>query len=262
MPKKFKISFIGAGNLAFRLAPELENAGHQIVEVYSRTKKNAMLLTSRLYNADIKTDLDFSRSKAEVIIIAVNDDAIEEIAKQIRVNDDLVLAHTSGSKSLEVLQFTKSENIGVLYPLQTFSKKKKVNLEEVPILLEANSIHAFLVLNDLARSLSKKTYQVDSIKRKSVHVSAVFACNFTNHLFRIAREILKKEDLPFDLLEPLIVETINKSLSLGPEKAQTGPAFREDLEILESHMEFLSENSTYAEIYRLLSQHIMDIKNS
>jgi predicted short-subunit dehydrogenase-like oxidoreductase (DUF2520 family) len=261
MPKNYKISFIGSGNLATRLAPEFENAGHQIMEVCSRNDKNALVLTSKLYNADIKTDYDFTDSKAEIIIIAVKDDVIADIAKELVVKEDVIIAHTSGSKPLDVLNYTATENTGVFYPLQTFSKDKRVNFENVPIFVEAFSIHAFLILNDLARSISKKVFQIDSEKRMAVHVSAVFACNFTNYLFRIAQEIMNKENLPFDLLKPLIVETINKSLALGPEKSQTGPAYREDLEILDRHMDYLSHNDVYKEIYRIVSQDIIDKKN-
>jgi predicted short-subunit dehydrogenase-like oxidoreductase (DUF2520 family) len=260
MPKEYRISFVGSGNLATRLALEFENVGHHVVEVCSRNDKNALLLAAKLYKADVKTDYDFSNSRAEIIFIAVNDDAISEVAKEIIVKEGVVLVHTSASKPLELLQFAATENTGVFYPLQTFSKNKRINFEEIPIFLEAASIQAFLVLNDLARSISKKTYQVDREKRMAVHVAAVFACNFTNYLFRVAQEILKKEDLTFDLLKPLIVETVNKSLALGPDKAQTGPAARGDLETLDSHMEYLSKSGIYSEIYKIISQDIIDKK--
>jgi predicted short-subunit dehydrogenase-like oxidoreductase (DUF2520 family) len=136
-----------------------------------------------------------------------------------------------------------------------------VNFDAIPIFLEASSIHAFLILNDLARSISRKTFQVDFKKRRAIHVAAVFACNFTNHLFRVSQEIMEKENLPFDLLKPLIIETLNKSLALGPQKAQTGPAFREDLETLDSHMEYLADSEIYSTIYKFISQDIIDKKN-
>jgi predicted short-subunit dehydrogenase-like oxidoreductase (DUF2520 family) len=261
MPKRYKISFIGSGNLATRLAMELENVGHKVVDVCSRNDNNAILLTKKLYNAEVKTDYDFSDSPAEIIIIAVNDDAIAEVAREIVVREDVVLVHTSAAKPLDLLQFAATENTGVFYPLQTFSKGKRVNFDAIPIFLEASSIHAFLILNDLARSISRKTFQVDFKKRRAIHVAAVFACNFTNHLFRVSQEIMEKENLPFDLLKPLIIETLNKSLALGPQKAQTGPAFREDLETLDSHMEYLADSEIYSTIYKFISQDIIDKKN-
>ena len=110
----------------------------------------------------------------------------------------------------------------------------------------------------IASQLSKKVLQVDSADRKALHVSAVFACNLTNHLFTIAGKLLADKQLDFDLLKPLITETINKSLEIGSQNAQTGPAVRNDLVILENHMEYLADKPDYKEIYRLITQNIMD----
>lgn len=261
MPKSYKISFVGSGNLATHLAIAFENAGHKVIEVCSRNKKNAMSLAAKLYRAKAKTGYDFSGSDIDILIVAVNDDSIEEVAQELIIKEDIVVVHTSGSKSLETLRYVPTDNTGVFYPLQTFSKSKRVKFEELPIFLEASGIHAFLILNDLARSISKKVFQVDGRKRKGIHVAAVFACNFTNHLFKIAQDILQKEEMNFDILKPLIVETINKSLALGPEMSQTGPAYRGDFLTLYEHMNYLSDNQIYKEIYRIISQDIIDQKD-
>ena len=252
------ISFIGSGNLAWHLAPELENAGHKVLDVFSRDKKNANELTSRLYDANPTNSLDFSDSQSELFIIAVADDAIEDIAKELVLPDYAVVVHTSGSKPLSILGYLPTEDIGVFYPLQTFSKGKKVHFAEIPILIEAETKRASDILFTLGKGISKNVYSVNSLDRKALHVSAVFACNFSNHMFTIAQSLLKEKGLDFEILKPLITETINKSLALGPDKSQTGPAKRHDLELLEQHMQYLEEHHAYSEIYQLISQHIID----
>lgn len=256
----YKISIIGSGNLATRLAPELENAGHRIVEVCSRNPKNAKSLIAKLYNAAIKYDYDFTQSVAEIIIIAVSDDAIEEVAKEVALNESMILVHTSGTRSLDLLSYAAADHKGVFYPLQTFSKTKRVEFDHIPILLEASDDKTMRVLQNLAGSISKKTVPLNSEQRKAVHVAAVFSCNLVNHLFRVAEEILAEKKLTFDLLGPLIVETVNKSLALGPASAQTGPAVREDYETLDAHMEYLKDDLFRSEIYRMISQDIIDTR--
>ena len=252
------ISFIGAGNVAWHLAPALENAGHVVREVYSRSPKNASKLVDRLYQAEVKNDLDFADSNSEIFIISVSDDAIDEVAQEIVLPEDAIIVHTSGAKSIGILGYTASEFIGVFYPLQTFSKSKRVNFEEIPICIEAENAATEKALKSLGKSISKNVVTIDSADRKTLHVAAVFACNFTNHCMAIAEDILKANKLNFDLIKPLIIETLNKSFELGPHNAQTGPAKRHDFETLDSHMEYLGNNERLAELYRLFSQHIVD----
>ena len=253
-----EVSLIGSGNVAWHLAPELDNVGYVVREVYSRNVKNARRLIGRLYQAKQKTDLDFSSSPSRVFIIAVSDDAIEEIGKEIVVPKGSVLVHTSGSKSIEVLGYAPTPNIGVFYPLQTFSKSKKVDFSDVPICIEADNSHTWRILKKMADQISKRVHKINSSSRQALHIAAVFACNFTNHLFTIADDILDKNDLDFEMLKPLIVETINKSLELGPQQAQTGPARRGDLEVLDKHMKALKSNKSYATIYKTITQNILD----
>ena len=133
-----------------------------------------------------------------------------------------------------------------------------MEMDEVPFLLEAEDEHVLQKLKKLAKSLSPSVYTVRSKDRKAIHVAAVFASNFSNHMIRIAEEIMRRQGLDFEMLKPLIIETISKSLQIGAQKAQTGPAIREDFEILEEHHQFLNYNAQVAEIYRLISQDIMD----
>ncbi len=258
MGKTYDISLIGAGNLAWHLGPALENAGHRIREVYSRTPKNAKALQRRLYNADIQKDLDFSLSDSEVFIIAVPDQAIEKISASIALPHEAVLAHTSGSQSIEKLESSSTENTGVFYPLQTFTKGKKVEFNDVPILIESSNSYTRNVLMSMAKSISGHCYDIFADDRMAIHLAAVFACNFTNYMFHISKTLLGKHHFDLDLLRPLIAETLNKSLDLGPEEAQTGPARRGDLETLDRHIAYL-QNPEYREVYRMLSQQILDL---
>jgi predicted short-subunit dehydrogenase-like oxidoreductase (DUF2520 family) len=146
----------------------------------------------------------------------------------------------------------------VLYPLQTFSKAKKVDFTDIPFFIESENNNTDKVLVALAKSISKKVYKITSKDRKALHVAAVFAANFTNHMLYIAQELMKENKLSFDWLKPLIAEMINKSLSIGPENAQTGPARRGDLEVLDNHLKFLEKDEQVAEIYKVVSQHIVD----
>lgn len=252
------VSFVGSGNLAWHLAPALDNIGYVVREVYSPNSGHAKELTRRLYQAEVKTSLDFSSSVSSVFIIAASDDAIESIVQEIILPDDAILLHTSGSQPLSVLGYAATPHIGVFYPLQTFTKSKKVNFKDIPIFIESETPEAEKLMMRMAKSISSQVKKITSTERKALHVSAVFASNFTNHMLTITQEILEENDLSFDLLKPLITETINKSLTIGPENSQTGPAIRNDFEILDKHIEFLSHNKTLAAIYKLISQDIID----
>lgn len=258
MSKEQSISFIGSGNLAWHLAPALDNAGFIVREVYSRNPHHAEQLTSKLYQAEVKATLDFSTSNSSIFIIAASDDAIETIAREIILPDDAVLFHTSGSRPLSDLQYAATPLIGVLYPLQTFSKQKKVDFKSIPVFIESMNEETDEVLRLLANAISPQVRKITSAERKAMHVAAVFASNFTNHLLTISKGIMQGYSLEYEWLKPLITESIQKSLSMGPEASQTGPARRGDLETLDQHLEFLQEDENVAEIYKLISQHIID----
>jgi predicted short-subunit dehydrogenase-like oxidoreductase (DUF2520 family) len=255
---KYKIAILGAGNIAWHLAPALEDAGHEITEVYARDLDKATQITERVYSAEPKDDLDFSESEAEIFILAVKDDAIAEVADAVILPEGSILVHTSGAISLDVLGYSSASFIGIFYPLQSFTKGKKIDFEEVPFLLESDDEGSLQKLKKLAKSLSPLTYLVRSRDRKAVHVAAVFASNFTNHMIRISEEIMRRQGLDFEMLKPLIIETISKCLQIGAKNAQTGPAIREDYDTMEEHHRFLNFNDQIAEIYRVISQDIID----
>jgi predicted short-subunit dehydrogenase-like oxidoreductase (DUF2520 family) len=253
-----KVSFVGAGNLAWHLAPALDNAGYPVREVYSQNPKHAAALVGRLYEAHVNISLDFSASASRIFVICVSDDAIQEVAQKIVLPDDAIVIHTSGSQPLSILDDSGSQNMGVFYPLQTFSKAKKVDFKNVPIFVESEHAEVEKALVKMAKAISGNVKKINSDGRKALHIAAVFASNFSNHMLTIAKQVADENDLDFNVLKPLIAETLNKSLEIGPEKAQTGPAVRGDFEILERHMEFLRESPERAEIYKIISQHIID----
>ncbi|OYX11650.1 MAG: glycerol-3-phosphate dehydrogenase, partial [Algoriphagus sp. 32-45-6] len=185
---KFKIAILGAGNVAWHLAPALEDAGHMITEVYARDLEKAQEITERVYSAEPKDDLDFSESKAQIFILAVKDSAIPEVADSVILPENSILVHTSGTMSLDILGYSSASYTGIFYPLQSFTKGKKIELDEVPFLLEAEDEETLQKLKKLAKSLSPLVYTVRSKDRKAVHIAAVFASNFTNHMIRIAEE--------------------------------------------------------------------------
>lgn len=252
------VAFIGSGNLAWHLAAALDNTDFAVREVYSRNPTHAEQLVERLYEAEVKATLDFSTSSCGIFILAVSDDALQDVAKEIVLPEGAVLLHTSGSQPLEVLRFAATPHIGVLYPLQTFTRHVPVDIGEVPFFVEtANPATAEIVIA-MGRALSDNVVKITTPERQALHVAAVFASNFTNHMLFIAQEIMKENSLSYDWLKPLIATMISKSLQIGPENAQTGPARRGDFETLDKHMQLLQDDEATAELYRVVSQDIVD----
>lgn len=256
--KIISIAFVGAGNVAWHLAPALDNAGFGVREVYSRNTKKARQLVSRLYQAEASASLDFSASDVDVIILTVADDAIETVAASIVLPPDAILVHTSGSSPLSALDKAGTGNTGVIYPLQTFSKDAKVALADTPIFVEGSNPAVTNTLQTIGRAISSTVMAIPSDRRMALHLAGIFASNFTNHMMTLAFELMEEYNLEPRWLEPLIAETINKGLDGGPENAQTGPARRGDLRILQRHAEFLKKDKALREIYILISQHILD----
>jgi predicted short-subunit dehydrogenase-like oxidoreductase (DUF2520 family) len=190
--------------------------------------------------------------QADVTIIAVSDDAISEVSSKIK---NSFVVHTSGSVSLNDLKNESKK--GVFYMLQTFSKDKKVDFSEVPFCLEAEDDNDYQLLETLAKSIGKNIYPINSEQRKTLHVAAVFVNNFTNHLYKIGNDICKENNVPFEVLQPLIKETALKIEELSPKKAQTGPAIRNDKKTIKNHLNLLDKNQQ--KIYKTLTK---SIKNS
>jgi predicted short-subunit dehydrogenase-like oxidoreductase (DUF2520 family) len=258
MQNSFPISFIGTGNVAWHLAQKLEAAGHQIHEIYSRKATHAQALAMQLKVAQPLTELDFSASKAKIFIIAVSDDAIGEVVSKLSLPPDALLVHTSGSQPLQSLSGGSTTHIGVFYPLQTFSKEKDIDFEHIPICLEAVYPEDLKILKQVAGSISQNVQEISSEKRAILHIAAVFACNFTNYLWGVAEKILGEQQISLDILQPLITETLEKAMEIGPQKAQTGPAIRGDAATMQRHLAMLKNHKVYTEIYELMSHHIRE----
>lgn len=189
--------------------------------------------------------------KADVTIIAVSDDAIAKVSSKI---SNPFVVHTSGSFALKSLK--NKTRKGVFYMLQTFSKDKKVDFSDVPFCLEAENEKDLLLLKKLANLIGKNVYQINSEQRKALHVAAVFVNNFTNHLYKIGEDICEENNVPFKILHPLIKETSEKIKELSPEKAQTGPAIRNDKKTIKNHLDLL--NKEQQKIYTILTKSIQN----
>lgn len=249
-----KVVIVGSGNVATHLSLALASLdGIEICQVYSPTEAHAEILAERL-NCDFVTDPTQIRKDADVYLFALKDQALETVIRAVPANNGLWL-HTSGSMPMQVFA-GYTERYGVLYPLQTFSKSREISFRGIPLFIECHREEDKNCLEELARRLSGKVCELSSEKRRSLHLAAVFACNFTNHIYALAEEILAKEGLSRDYLFPLIDETAAKVHELPAQEAQTGPAIRYDENIINKHLGMLADDPDVQTLYRLLSQSI------
>lgn len=251
------IVLLGSGNVATHLGRAFKMAGQSIVQVWSRDISNASELADTLAAEPISEMFDLDRS-ADLYIIAVKDEAIREVALALEISDKLIV-HTSGSTGLDILDGVSSR-IGVFYPLQTFSKTKSVDFRQIPIAIEGNTADVTSTIRAIADRLSERVIELSSEQRKALHIAAVFACNFTNHLFALSQELLKEQKLDFDLLRPLIAETADKIQMNDPISVQTGPAIRDDKTTIQAHLNLLHDKQELMELYQKLSQSIVNLQ--
>lgn len=246
-----KITLIGSGNVAQHLIKAFDKSETiEIAQVFSRKKETLASLVDFDKIVDDFQDL----KEADLYIIAVTDNAIADVSAQLPFINQLVV-HTSGTASIETLDDKNRK--GVFYPLQTFSKNKDVDFSIIPICLEAENTFDFRVLDTIAKSISKAVFPINSEQRKALHVAAVFVNNFTNHLYQIGQEICEENQVPFEILKPLIQETADKINTLSPVDAQTGPAKRNDSTTIDAHLEYLT-NENQKNIYKILTQSIQN----
>lgn len=243
------LSIIGTGNVAFHLANAFSSV--QGVQLNYIVGRSTHALTDFKPLAKTTTDLSNIYS-SKIILIAVSDSSIAEVSKQIKSTNSLIL-HTSGSTSLDILNLHNRR--GVFYPLQTFSKNKHLLYKEIPFCIEALLQEDVLVLTELAEKINAKTFSINSTERASLHLAAVFSNNFCNHILTEAKMLCEDNNVSFDLLKPLMTETISKAFLLGPENSQTGPAKRGDLSTLEKQRNSLT--SRQLELYNTLTHSIL-----
>lgn len=270
-----KIVLIGAGNLATHLGKALHAAGHDMLQVFSRTMQSAETLAS-LLDAEPLTDIAQVRDDADVYIFSVKDSALVQLVAQLCRHDadglgedgavnalrkakkgehERVFLHTAGSMPMSVFK-GMAQHYGVLYPMQTFSKQREVDFSIIPCFLEANDEFAQKQIEGLAREISGRVYQLSSEDRKYLHLSAVFACNFANHCYAISQELLEEHGIPFDVMLPLINETAAKVHEMKPKDAQTGPAVRYDENVIGKQSKLLENHPHFKKVYDSMSKSI------
>ncbi|MEI6883449.1 MAG: DUF2520 domain-containing protein [Bacteroidota bacterium] len=260
MPDHQKIKnivIIGAGNMATHLALAFHRKEVNVTQIVSRSRLAGERL-ARKVKAGYNDDFAVAGLQADLFILAVSDSAIEEVSRNLKPDNRLVV-HTSGSVDMQVLSGASS-NIGVFYPLQTFSKDHRINFSNIPVCIEASSAENEEKLIQLARLISKKVQPLSSAQRKVLHMTAVFAGNFSSFMYTIAEDLLKKHDIPFSLLKPLISQTASLARHEDVFSRQTGPAVRGDSKTMEEHLEMLARHGVYMEIYDLISKSIIKHK--
>ena len=249
-----KLVIIGSGNLATQLSLALKRARHDIVQVYSRTEEHAKELADKIdsrYTADVN---NICRD-ADAYIISVKDDAVRDVALSLKtVSTEAVFMHTAGSVPMEVFAGAV-RHYGVLYPMQSFSKTRKVDFRDIPCFLEASDDKAMNVIRELAESVSDNIHTADTEKRKKIHLAAVLASNLANHCYRLGERVLEEEGIDFSILLPLIQETARKVTEMTPRSAQTGPMVRYDTGVMNRQIEMLSDERT-RQIYKLMAESI------
>ncbi len=253
--RDLSIVMIGAGNVAFHLTLGLLKAGIRVKQVYSRTAESALPLAFSI-GASYATEIEDVMDNADLYIVSLKDSVLEDILpKLVKRNPDALFVHTAGSVSIDIWKGLTGR-YGVMYPMQTFSKQREVDFCKVHFFIEANNSDDTELLRKVASRLSPNVFEASSEQRKYLHISAVFACNFTNHMYAVCEHLLKEHGLPFSSMLPLIDETAMKAHQMSPVDAQTGPAQRNDINIMEQHIGMLESEPELADIYKAISNNI------
>ncbi|MFN4074822.1 MAG: Rossmann-like and DUF2520 domain-containing protein [Cloacibacterium sp.] len=243
-----QIVLIGSGNVAFHLAKAFTEAQITISQIFGRNTTELQKISEQ-FSIPSSTE---TLADADLYIISVSDSSITEVSSLIK-NKNVLVAHTSGSVSREALSGNYRKS--VFYPLQTFSKSKNLDYSKIPFFIDAENENDEEILKNLASKISKNVMLANDEKRKYIHLTAVFACNFVNHLFARAKEISDSQGIPFDYFLPLIDETTQKIHELEPKLAQTGPAIRNDEKVLKLHESLLTDEEKL-KIYKTLNESI------
>jgi predicted short-subunit dehydrogenase-like oxidoreductase (DUF2520 family) len=255
---EFNVSFAGAGRVAGALCRAMFQSGINILQIVSQSELRGQKLAGSC-NARWSSVLSFDKSN-DIIIVSVPDHNLKEVLSKIKCAERTIVAHTAGSYGLDIFPGIIKRH-GVFYPLQTFSIERHIDFRNLPFLLEASEPEAYEILKNLARKVGSNVYSVDAEHRKMLHLSAVFVCNFTNYMLTAGKEVAARAGMSFEILVPLIRETISKALENGPERSQTGPAIRNDSNTIEKHLELLSFSPELQKIYREMTKSIMGFYN-
>ena len=249
-----RIVLVGAGGLGTNLGLALHEAGHDVLAVFSRTMEHARMLAERI-GSQPTDDICALPNEADLFIVSVKDAVLTDVVQQLmQGREEQYFAHTAGSMSLTLFQ-GMARHYGVFYPMQSFSKERRINFSEVPVFLEASDAQTLTQLKALSATLTPHVYELSTDKRRYLHLAAVFACNFANHCYALSAEILQQHGLPFSVMLPLIDETARKVHHLSPLEAQTGPAIRYDLNVINKQQQLL-DDPAMKELYERLSKSI------
>jgi len=238
------VAIVGFGNVGFHLASQISSKRHEVT-IFSRTRSEDFILPL--------DDLD--PDAFDFIILTVPDDKIKEVSDSLESTEAIVL-HTSGANPISDLN--KHVKHGVVYPLQTFSRTKEVDFDSIPIFLEGSEEGEKDIFT-FVRTFSNDVRLLTSTNRSKLHLAAVFACNFSNHMFHLSEKLLSDLDMKFQDILPLVEETFKKAIELNPSKSQTGPAMREDEETINHHIDMLKDEHM-ENLYRILSESIIQNK--
>lgn len=248
-----RLVFIGSGNMASYFAPGLQAAGHDVVQIYSRKLLHAQFLAEK--TGSLATDkLNELIPDADAYILAIKDDALEEVAAQLHFPGKVAI-HCAGALPLDVLQ-PVSEHRAVIWSLYSVKANNLPKSDQVPLIVEGATPEAVKIAEQLAYSLSANVLLTDFTQRKVLHLNAVFANNFTNHLLTIAQRMCEEHELPFSILHPIIRQTIDQVGHINPSDSQTGPAIREDKSTLAEHLKLLEGHPEWQQIYKDISDSI------
>lgn len=256
-----RIVLVGAGRLATSLAPALLSAGHEIAAIYSRTQASAQALASTMKPRPTAAAIGStgrSLPDADIYIFSLTDAALTPVLAGFDIPAGAVCLHTAGSVPMELFR-GHAAHYGVLYPMQTFSKERPVAFKDIPCFVEWNDDTARQAINALAGSISGNVQPLSSEGRRSLHLAAVFACNFPNHCYALAAKLLESHGVDWKVMRPLVEETTHKAFQIAPRDAQTGPAVRGDMPVIEAQRRALQGNMR--EIYELMSRSIINLNN-
>ena len=254
MKEAYNFVIIGSGNLGTRLSIALIKSGHKAIQIISRNRTKARLLSDQL-GASFGTELKID-DRADLVFIATGDDSIPLIASEMP-NNDMLYIHLSGSTPITV--FNKNQkNYGVLYPLMSFTAEREIDFSDIPILLEASSPDNYRKLKIIADSISNNVMEMNSEARLKCHIGAIIAANFSNHFICLGERYLKENNLPSDILHPLLDEMLSKIKAIGAEKSQTGPARRNDMGSVKKHIALLENDPHLQKMYKFVSESIVN----
>ncbi|MEP6646668.1 MAG: Rossmann-like and DUF2520 domain-containing protein [Saprospiraceae bacterium] len=251
-----KIVCIGAGRLAHQLMPALQDAGCRIIQVYNRTPETAKSLAEQFTSCSFTSNIEEIVKDADAYFMTLSDDVIHPFAEKLvdQINSQSLVVHCSGSLGLEVIPFERKAGF---YPLQSFSDQQDLSFRYIPIIITAQDDDIWIMLDQVAGRLSSTVYRMTEQQKSILHVAAVFANNFSNHMLTMAETICNEHHLPFEILKPLILETFSKAILSGPKASQTGPAIRGDQKTIEKHLRLLENNPELREVYEVVTKSIM-----